>query len=130
MRKAKVGGQELELLRYLAEHGPASVGETTDGFGKPYQLARSTVMTMMERLRKKGHLVREEQEGVYRYASAVGRDIMLRDLVRQFVEKTLAGSLSPFVAYLTEEKELSEAEFTELQTLVARLGTQREEETP
>ena len=49
-----VGDQELALLRYVSEHNDATVGEAAAGFGQPRQLARSTVLTMMERLRKKG----------------------------------------------------------------------------
>jgi len=62
-----VGDQELALLRDVAETGPSTVGEVAERFGEPRGLARSTVLTMMERLRQKGHLEREQVEGVYRY---------------------------------------------------------------
>ena len=58
-----IGDQELALLQHLAEHGEATVGEMTASFGAPRGLARSTVLTMMERLRRKGHLGRRLVDG-------------------------------------------------------------------
>ena len=122
-----VGDQELALLRHVAETGPSSVGEVAEGFGEPRGLARSTVLTMMERLRQKGHLEREQVEGVYRYFSPVSEDDLLRGAVRTFVEKSLAGSVSPFVAYVSEAAEVSVDELAELEDMVARLKSRKKE---
>src|SRR5437763_10767081 len=100
MERSPLGAQELEVLRFVAEHGPASVGEVAEQFGAPRGLARTTVLTMMERLRKKGYLVRKKEARAFRYAPRQAQADVLRGLVRDFVEKTLAGSLTPFVAYL------------------------------
>lgn len=122
-----VGDQELALLRYIAETGPSTVGEVAEGFGEPRGLARSTVLTMMERLRQKGRLERRQVDGVYRYSSPVSEGDLLRGAVRTFVEKTLAGSVSPFVAYLTETGEVSDDELAELEDLVSRLKSRKQE---
>ncbi len=55
--KKPVGDQELVVLRWVAEHGPVTVGEVAEKFGEPQGLARSTILTVMERLRGKGHLL-------------------------------------------------------------------------
>jgi predicted transcriptional regulator len=123
-----IGDQELSLLRYVAEEGAVSVGQVAEGFGTPRGLARSTVLTMMERLRQKGHLDREQADGVYRYSSPVPPGEVLRGAVRSFVERTLSGSVSPFVAYLTETAEVSDTELAELEELVARLKSKRQED--
>jgi predicted transcriptional regulator len=122
-----IGDQELALLRYVAEREAISVGQAVEGFGVPRRLARSTVLTMMERLRHKGHLERRQVDGVFQYSAAAQPRELLRGAVQSFVEKTLAGSLSPFVAYLAEDAEVSEAELAELEELVARLKTKRKE---
>ena len=123
-----IGDQELALLRYVAEQGPVSVGQVVEGFGTPRGLARSTVLTMMERLRQKGHLDREPADGVYRYSSPATSGEVMQGAVRSFVEKTLSGSVSPFVAYLTETAKVSDAELAELEELVARLKSRRKED--
>lgn len=127
MPRPSIGDQELALLRYLAEHEPASVGEVAAGFGETQGLARSTVLTMMERLRGKGYLKRRQASGVYRYSTATGPGEAMRSAVGQFVEKTLSGSVSPFVAWMAERGEVSDDELAELQALVKQLkGTRRE----
>jgi len=128
MNPKTIGDQEMALLRYVAEHGPRTVGQVVEGFGEPRGLARSTVLTMMERLRQKGHLDREQVEGVFRYVSPVAEGDLLRGAVRSFVEKTLAGSVSPFVAYLADNAEVSADELAELEELVSRLKSRRQEE--
>jgi predicted transcriptional regulator len=127
MSKPTIGDQELALLHYLAEHPAASVGEVASGFGEPRALARSTVLTMMERLRGKGYLNRRQLKGIYRYSAATGPAEAMRSAVGSFVEKTLSGSVSPFVAWLSERAEVSDDELAELESLVAQLQSQRKE---
>lgn len=128
MKPKSIGDQELALLQYVAEQEGATVGQASEGFGAPRGLARSTVLTMMERLRQKGHLDRRQVDGVYQYFSPASSGQVMRDVVRSFVEKTLGGSVSPFVTYLTEEARVSDDELAELQELVAKLQSQRKEE--
>lgn len=127
MGKPSIGDQELALLQYIAEHKSASVGEVASGFGEPRGLARSTVLTMMERLRGKSYLRRKQVEGVYRYSPATGPGEVMRSAVGQFVEKTLSGSVSPFVAWMSERTDVSDSELAELEALVHQLHERRKE---
>ncbi len=127
MSRSTIGDQELALLRHLGKHQPASAGEVAASFGEVHGLARSTVLTMMERLRAKGYLKRRQAQGVYRYSTTTGPGEATRNAVGQFVEKTLSGSVSPFVAWMAERGEVSDAELSELQALVAQLETTRRE---
>jgi predicted transcriptional regulator len=132
MKRPPLGDQELEVLRHVAAHGPISVGDVAAQFGEPRgtgsrALARTTILTVMERLRRKGYLARAREGGVYRYSACVPQADVLRCLVRQFVERTLAGSLSPFVAYLAESRELSDEQLAELRRLVDEIEAGRKE---
>ena len=118
---SSLGPQELLLLRHLADRGSATVGETAETFGAERGLARSTVLTMMERLRKKGHLSRRMVDGVYRYSARTSSADLLKGAVGRFVDRHLGGSIAPFIAYLSEADELSEKERRELEKIVARL---------
>jgi len=129
MGKLPVGEQELRILKDLLEHGPGSVGELRARYGEPNGLARSTVLTMMERLRRKGYLTRRREDGVYRYHPR-GGDQVLSGLVGRFVERALGGSLSPFVAYLADREAVSDVELRELEKLVDRLRSRRKERVP
>jgi predicted transcriptional regulator len=123
----RLGDQELALLTFIAERGSATVGEVADAFGAERGLARSTVLTMMERLRQKRRLTRRRVDGVYRYASPRSRTDVLQEVVADFVEQTLGGSLSPFAAYLTRTGGVSDEELAELERVVATLQRQRKD---
>jgi len=130
MTPGTIGDQELALLRFVADRGGATVGEAAEGFGDPRQLARSTVLTMMERLRRKGHLARKVVDGVYRYQTRVSSAELLRGVVRRFVEGNLGGSLAPFVAYLSESTDVTADELRQLEEALARLQSRSTKEPP
>ena len=123
-----IGEQELALLRHIADRGGLTVGEAAEEFGASRGLARSTVLTMMERLRRKGHLSRRMADGVYRYRARVTSADLLKDAVQRFVERNLDGSVSPFLAYLSESDELSADEVRQLERIVGRLSASRKKE--
>lgn len=127
MRRKSIGDQELALLHHVEQQGDISVGEVAAGFGEARRLARSTVLTMMERLRTKGFLRRRRVNGVYRYSTATGEDVM-QGAVGAFVEGTLQGSVSPFVAWMSQRAKVSDAELAELEALVEKLQTTRKAE--
>jgi predicted transcriptional regulator len=116
-----IGDRELALLRHIESRGSATVGEVAEAFGRTEALARSTVLTMMERLRNKGHLTRRLADGVYRYSPRGATGDVIRGAVSAFVDKTLGGSLSPLATYLAERGEVSESELAELEDAVERL---------
>lgn len=128
MSEHSIGDQELALLRWVADHGSVTVGEAAETFGMERGLARSTILTMMERLRRKRHLTRRKVGGRFRYSSSAPSAELLRGVVRRFVQNTLDGAVSPVVAYLAEADELSADELAELETVLARLQARRGEE--
>ncbi len=125
MGESSIGEQELALLRHIADHGSVTVGEAAEAFGMPRGLARSTVLTMMERLRAKGHLGRRMIEGVYRYRTRASSADLLKGAVQRFVERNLDGSVSPFLAYLSEAGRLTDEELQELEAIIAKLHAGR-----
>lgn len=124
-----IGDRELALLRHIEERGAVTVGEAAEVFGRSEALARSTVLTMMERLRTKGHLTRRLSDGVYRYSPRAATGDVVRRAVHAFVDKTLGGSVSPLATYLAERGEVSEQELAELEAAVERLQARQGRKT-
>ena len=120
-----IGREELQVLRYVADSHPVSVREVADHIAATSGKARTTVLTVMERLREKGYLVRRKKEGLYHYSPKRSQADVLRSLVADFVREALGGSVSPFVAYLADEANLDDEQVRELSRLVADLEAQR-----
>jgi predicted transcriptional regulator len=123
--KATLGSTEIEILRYIGDHHPITVGEMAEHVAQTTGQARTTVLTIMERLRRKGRLTRKRVKGVYRYSPKVANDELLRGLVANFVDTTLGGSVSPFVAYLSEGGPVSDGDLVTLKRLVSEMEDQR-----
>src|SRR5262245_45017739 len=120
-----IGRAELEVLRYVADHAPISVGAVAEHFTDKRGIVRTTLLNVMERLRKKGYLTRKVVDGVYQYSPKQPKSELLKGLVRDFVENSLGGSISPFMAYLAEGPELKENEVAELRKIVRELEDQQ-----
>ncbi len=123
--KPRVSPAELELLRYISEHHPITVREVADHFHAVDGRARTTVLTLMERLRQKGYLTRRKVAGVNQYSPSEPKGEVLRSMVRDFVQRALGGSIAPMVAYLGSDAELSDRELQELKRLVRDLDARR-----
>lgn len=128
MRKPSLGEQELELVRFLTEHEAMTTADIAEQFGTPRALARTTIHTMLERLRKKGFLTRAKDGSVYRYAASQQKHDVLVELVANFMQRTLHGSLKPIAAYLAHATDLREDELRELKAVVRALEAQEQGE--
>jgi predicted transcriptional regulator len=125
MKRASLGQAEWEILRYVIEHHPVTVREVADHAAETSGQARTTILTVMERLRKKRYLTRRKLAGVYQYSPKVPSSDILQNFVKQFVETTLHGAMSPFFAYLSKSADVSDKELEELKRLVDDLENQR-----
>jgi predicted transcriptional regulator len=120
----KIGQEEFAVLRFIQDSAPITVREVADHFAAAGK-ARTTVMTVMERLRAKRLLSREKIGGSYRYRPCVESTTMLRSLVDEFVHNVLGGSISPFVAYMSDTAEVSDEEVKQLKQMVRELDKKR-----
>lgn len=112
---------EIEVLRYVVDNAPATARSVAEAMAERKGFARSTTQTLLERLRKKGHLVRTQEHGVNVYAPGKGKADFLTRLVGEFFDSTLGGSSSPFLAFLTQRAHLTPTEEAELRKILEKL---------
>jgi predicted transcriptional regulator len=122
--KPPLGDQQLEVFNYVADHAPITLNEVAKQYGEPCGLARTTVLTVMEKLRAKGYLTRAKQGGVYRYFPNVNPKEVQKGLIQNFIEKTLGGSIIPFIAYLGEKTDFTEEEIAALKKRLEELASE------
>lgn len=116
-----LGEQEMEILRHVSDQEPVSVREVAAHFEREKKWARTTVLTVMERLRKKGFLSRAQIEGVFKYSAKIQTVDVITSKVSDFVEKTLGGSVGPLFSYFLSSAELSDKEIAQLKELAAKI---------
>ena len=83
---------ELLCLRALWSLGEANVRDVQQAVAGSKVLAYTTVMTLLERLARKGVLSRRKAGRAFLYAPQVSRDSMRRIALREFLETYFEGS--------------------------------------
>lgn len=111
-------GQELEIMKVLWPRGHATIRDVYNELRARRPIAYTTVQTMMNILETKGHLTREPGEKAHVYTPVRAQHMVVRSMVREFVNRVFDGSARPLLVHLLKEKGLTERERRELQRLL------------
>jgi predicted transcriptional regulator len=124
-----LGELELQVWRYVADRQGVTVADVAGEFARRRSLARTTILTVMERLRSKRYLRRNRAGGSYRYFTSRSKARFLQSLVGQFLDRAMGGSLDPFVAYLMQDAKLTDQQLQELKKFVEESVRWRKEDS-
>lgn len=116
-----LGELELEVLKVIWEQQPCTVQEVAEIMHERRGLARTTVLTVMQRLHKKKFLRRRKRQGLHHYSTAEERSSVMSGLIDQFVDRVLDGSALPFIAYLAESRGLTRQQAAALRRIARSL---------
>lgn len=119
-----LGEQEIEILRHVAARGTVTVREVAEHFEKEKGLARTTILTVMERLRNKGFLSRAKVDGIFKYSEKIETETVIKGKVSEFIERTLGGSVAPLINHFADG-DLSGDEIEKLRRIVADFDRQK-----
>jgi predicted transcriptional regulator len=120
-----LGKVEMEILRYIADHGPVTVRQVADHFARTRGHVRTTILNTMERLRAKRFLKRKRIDGLYQYATSRPRQALFGSLLRGFLDVASGRSHAPLVAYFVEHGNLTAEERRMLEGVAARMDKPR-----
>lgn len=115
-------GQELEIMKVIWPLGQATVREVYDALRERRTLAYTTVQTMMNILEAKGHLKKAPGDKAQVYSPVRPQQLVVKSMVREFVNRVFDGSARPLLVHLLKEKGLTERERKELQKLLEKEG--------
>ena len=113
-KKTTVSDAELEILEVLWEAGKAlNAAEIRTLLEKNKKWERTTVLTLIQRLVKKGMLAQEKRE-VYYYRPNVDRKDYVKEETRNFVNKFFKGKAGNMAAALMSDDSLTKEDIEEL----------------
>jgi len=118
---SNLGELELVVLKTIWEHQPCTVKKIAKILGKRRGCAKTTVLTVMQRLHAKNYLKRRKVGGLFQYSPTEERGKVISKLIGQFLDKVLDGSPAPFVAYLMETEDLSSKQVAALRKIAEEL---------
>ncbi|HEY3740965.1 MAG TPA: BlaI/MecI/CopY family transcriptional regulator [Bryobacteraceae bacterium] len=91
---------ELECLKALWTLGEGNVKDVRDVLTASRKLAYTTVMTVLDRLEKRGKVARRKQGRKFVYTPAVSRDTLRRLAVDALIEDFFDGSETQLAQYV------------------------------
>ncbi len=101
---------EFEVIEVLwSEEKPLSVGEVLRVVRKSRAVAYTTVMTVLDKLARKGSLSRSKRGKAYLYRARVQRSEVLNSLVRDFAHQYFGGSRRCLRSFLGRQTGLRSA---------------------
>lgn len=97
-----LGQLELEVMKIIWDRQSCTVPEISEMLAKEKGYARTTILTVIQRLYKKGFLERKKEASVFHYYPTQKRTTVLGNLTKQFVKNIFEGSPANLVQHLTE----------------------------
>jgi predicted transcriptional regulator len=94
---------ELECLKALWRIGDGTVKDVRKVLTEQRNLAYTTVMTVLDRLVRRGGVERRKEGRAFVYTPRVGRDELRRLAVEELVDSFFDGSKEALLAYLASQ---------------------------
>lgn len=115
---AALTDRELDVMRVLWRHGPATVAEVREALED--DLAYTTVLTVLRTLEEKGHVGHREEGKAHRYVAKVEEQAARRTALSRVVDRVFGGSAELLLTQLVADRKLSAAELKRLRELMDR----------
>ena len=110
--------QELEIMKVVWERKTATVRDVYEAMRERKGVAYTTVMTMMNILESKGHLVKRPEGRAYVYEPSQAQTQVISGMVQDFVDRVFDGAARPLVLSLLQERKLSREDLEEISRLI------------
>jgi predicted transcriptional regulator len=109
---------QLEIMNVVWDGGEVTVTDVWTVLAGRRPVARNTVLTLMDRLEKKGWLRRRVDGPAHSYTAAAPRAATLGRVVHRLVDAAFAGSADALVLALLEGRGVSAEEARRIRKLI------------
>jgi BlaI family penicillinase repressor len=121
----RLGDLQLRIMKVLWAGGEATVAEVHRALGAQSELAYTTVATMLRKMEARRLVKHRLEERSFVYRAAVAEEAVSRGMADHLLERLFEGSLADMVRHLLSNREVSRAELTELEQLIAERKDRR-----
>ena len=112
---------ELEILRVLWEHGPATVRQVYEAISRTRETGYTTVLKLLQIMTDKKLVLRDESERSHVYRARYEQEQTQRQLVDDLLTRAFGGSTEKLVLQALSTRRASKAELAEIRRLLDRL---------
>jgi BlaI family penicillinase repressor len=129
VRKKTLTEQELEIMKVIWERPSSTVRDVYEALHERKAVAYTTVMTMMNILESKGHLVKRPEGRAYVYAPAQARTQVISSMVQEFLDRVFNGAAQPLLLNLVQDRKLSKDDLDEISRVIEKIPEETSEDT-
>lgn len=111
---------EWNVMECIWEEAPQTAMQLVARLHERVGWAKSTTMTMLSRMEKKGLLTCTGSEKPKHYATALRREDAVRQETKSFVKRVYRGSVGMMMSSLVEQQELTRGEINQLYAILKK----------
>ena len=117
---------EREVLKVLWEHGSKTVREVQGVLAEQGQeWSRSTVITLLQRLEKKGYVESNRSQFAFVFRATVSREEVMHGRLVELAEELCEGDAVPLVLAFAQQHRFSAEEIARFRKLIEELEAKR-----
>ncbi len=116
---------QLEIMQVVWSSGEVTVTDVWSVLVKRRAVTRNTILTLMDRLTKKGWLKRRSQGNTHCFQATTSRATTLGSVVQRLVDAAFAGSADELVLALLEGRGVSNEEAARIRLLIDNAKARR-----
>lgn len=121
-----VSDAEREVLKVLWDHGPGTVREITEHFvASGREWSRSTVITLLQRLERKGYVTSDQSSPTFVFHPALTREEFAQSRIAELAEDLYGGEPGPLMLAFAEQHRFTDEELQRLRALIGELDAKR-----
>ncbi len=115
----RLGDLQLRIMKVLWAGGEATVAQVHQALPDESDLAYTTVATMLRKMEARGLVSHRLEARSFVYRAAVAEEAVSRGMADHLLERLFGGSLADMVRHLLSHREVSRAELSKLEKLIA-----------
>ena len=117
----RISEAEHAVMEVLWDQSPLTAQEVSERIPEDRGWSGNTVKTLLGRLLAKNAIAHEEDGRRYRYRPLVERDAYLTGESKRLMDRLFGGKLTPLVAHLSEQDQLTDQDVAEIEALLKDL---------
>ncbi|MEN6625796.1 MAG: BlaI/MecI/CopY family transcriptional regulator [Candidatus Sumerlaeia bacterium] len=109
---------ELDILKILWKHGPATVRQVHEAFRPKRRTGYTTTLKQLQIMTEKGLVKRDEKERSHVYAARSDEGRTLRRVTEDLLDRVFDGSAQKLVMHALSAKHASREELAQIRSLL------------
>lgn len=121
-QRQSMSDAEREVLKVLWDHGPSLVRDVVEHLVENgLEWSRSTVITLLQRLEKKGYVESDKSEFAFVFRAVVSREDEMRARMNELAGELCDGEALPLVMAFAERHRFSPEELARFRAMIEAL---------